>query len=194
MSDKYFESQKFEGIEIDHETLSGYTFIDCAFHNCTLTDSRLVGCTFSECRFYGCSVSGVKSEESEIKFAEFTDCTLVGIDWADFMSGSRFADPIQKLTDCRLKYNNFVDMSFRKFDFSGSDYMGSMFAECVLSECSFNSCPLKDTEFFKCDLRKTDFRGTTGHRIDILSCKMKGSRFSYAEAAELLGVLEIKLE
>lgn len=194
MSENYYESQRFDEVRLEHETLRGYVFIDCAFYDCSLSESTLAHCTFSECRFFGCQVSAVKSEETEIKFAEFTDCTLMGIDWADFMSGSRFAEPIQKLTDCRLKYNNFVDMTFRKFDFSGSDYAGSMFAECNLTECSFNGCTLKDTEFFKCDLRKADFRNTQGFRIDILSCKMKGARFSCSDAAGLLGVLELKLE
>ena len=136
----------------------------------------------------------VKTEHTEVKYAEFTDCVLLGVNWALLLPDGWFASPISRLTNCKLKYNHFMNISFKKFDFSGSDLPGSIFADCSLAECSFNGCDLNGTEFYKCDLRKSDFRRATGYQVDILSCKLKGARFSMIEAVNLLRALEIKLE
>ena len=136
----------------------------------------------------------VKTEHTEVKYAEFTDCVLLGVNWALLLPDGWFSSPIHSLKNCKLRYNSFMNISFRKFDFSGSDLSGATFAECDLSECNFNSCDLDNTEFYKCDLQKADFRGATGYQVDILSCRLKGARFSMIEALNLLQSLEISLE
>ena len=85
-------------------------------------------------------------------------------------------------------------MKLKKFDFSENEIVESLFTECELGESKFKSCNLEKTEFLKSDLRKADFRDASGYEVDIKSCKIKGARFSFPEAINLLNVLEIKID
>lgn len=194
MQNKYFEGEEFENISLAEEVFDRCEFIDCKFVNCSFEDCKVVYCNFSECKFIKCNIIGLGSEYSEVKFIEFDDCILVGINWSSLLPLGRFSKPIQRIVNCKLKYNTFSKMSFRKFCFSDSSITGSMFAECNLIESNFRKCDLSETEFFRCDISKADFRDSTGYRIDIMSNKMKGARFSYPEAINLLYSLGVKIE
>lgn len=85
-------------------------------------------------------------------------------------------------------------MAFPKFDFSGSSITDSTFAKADLSGGSFHGYDLTDTEFFPCDLRRSDFRQASGYKVDIMSCQVKGAKFSYPEAINLLHYLGILVE
>ena len=85
-------------------------------------------------------------------------------------------------------------MSLRRFDFSSCALLRSTFGECDLFESRFFGCRLEGTEFFKCDLRRADFREATGYEVDVLTSRMKGARFSFPEAVNLLHSLEVTVE
>ena len=102
--------------------------------------------------------------------------------------------PIQKLNKCYLKYNNFENMNFKKFDFIQSSILESVFENCNLAESNFKNCELKNTEFSGCDLRKSDFRKATGYNINLATNRIKGARFSYPEVINLLNPFEIVIE
>ena len=104
-----------------------------------------------------------------------------------------FADPIESLRDCRLKYNTFTEMNLTKFKFAGSAIQRSMFAKCNLVSADFEKCDLLDTEFFQCDMRKANFKEASGYKVDIFGCKLQDAKFSLPEAVSLLGDLRIKL-
>lgn len=194
MGDQCHEEQTFENLSFTDKIFDGHDFIDCSFINCTFESCKLVRCSFSECSFKQCRIANLKSEYSEIKFIRFIDCVIIGMNWSLLLPGGRLCAPIQELRSCKLKYNSFSQMALPKFSFAGNEIKGSIFAECVLSESSFRGCGLNDTEFFKCDIRKADFRDATGYKIDIMSTKIKGAKFSYSEAANLLYGLGITIE
>lgn len=194
MNGRYLENEKINGIQLDGELLTDYEFVDCDFADCSLENCKLIGCTFTSCKFKACSASNLTTQSSAIEYAQFTDCTLVGINWSALMPMDRFAEPISKLQACYLKYNTFTGMALRKIRFLDSTFQESAFSDCELVECSFRKCNLDRTEFFKCDLRKADFRDATGYQIDITTSKIKGARFSYSEAINLLNCLDIKIE
>lgn len=52
---------------------------------------------------------------------------------------------------------------------------------------------LHETEFYRCDLRKADFRDAAGYKVDILGSRLKDAKFSLPEAVNLLADLKIKL-
>ena len=104
-----------------------------------------------------------------------------------------FADPIEKLQGCRLKYNTFTEMNFTKFNFAGNEIQRSMFAKCNLVSADFEKCDLLDTEFYQCDMRKANFKEASGYKVDIFGCKLQDAKFSLPEAVSLLGDLRIKL-
>ena len=194
MDNKYFEEEKFENLSLTEEIFDGYEFIDCTFTNCTFEGCKLMHSFFSECTFEQCRISNLKSEYSQIKFTKFIGCVIIGMNWSLLLPAGRFCEPIQEFHNCKLKYNNFSEMSFPKFSFVDNEITGSLFAECILTDSAFQKCELKDTEFFKCDIRKADFRNATGFKIDIMSTKVKGAKFSHSELANLLYGLGIMIE
>ena len=95
MNGRRFEGGTFEGIVKKDCTLEGYTFCDCTFSGCVLENVRLVRCAFSGCRF------------TTVSLAVLTDCALVGVDWARLLPAGMFAEPLEAMKGCRLKYNGF---------------------------------------------------------------------------------------
>lgn len=194
MDEQYEEDQTFEGFSLESGVLVDRDFVDCHFVSCTLTDCTLVRCSFSGCRFEKCRISNLKTEGSQMKFSEFSNCDLVGIEWQGLAPNGKFAGPLAKLQACRLTYNTFAELKLNKFDFSGAEITRSIFAKCELVEANFRACKLGETEFFQCDIRKADFREATGYQIDIMENKMKAARFSYPDAICLLDSLELRID
>lgn len=180
-----YYNKKFVGIEKDNIAISDIEFVECVFEGCKFVDCDFVDCAFLECKFINCSIVNMKAISVELKYVEFDKCTLVGIQWHKFVCGA-IAFPISKLNNCFLKYNNFEEMNFRKFDFKCSAILSSTFLRCNLMESIFKNCDLKDTAFSDCNLQKSDFRGSNGFNINLLKNKVKGAKFSCLEAINLL--------
>lgn len=192
--DPYQEAVTFQGVELRDEELSGIEFMDCTFEHCTLEGCILNRCTFTDCTFVDCRLSNLTSEHSTVNDTDFVSCHLSGFTWKDWMFSGGYLSPIHRLQDCQLKYNNFEEMNFIKFDFSGSAITASMFAGCNLSESKFYGCQLERTEFYKCDLTKADFRRATGYAVDLSTTKLDGAKFSFPEVVNLLDGLNIVIE
>lgn len=195
MKENYYENEEFINLIFADETFEKYRFIDCKFFNCTIECCKLVKSVFSGCEFQQCRILNLKAESnSQLQRAKFSECQLIGVNWNELSSVSKLGNSIKSLHNCRLKYNTFTAMNFKKFDFSMNEITDSMFAECVLTESKFKRCSLERTEFFKSDLREADFREASGYQIDIMSCKMDNSKFSFPEAIILLNSLRVKIE
>ena len=192
---KEYEDKEFKNLKLKNETLEKLSFINCSFVNCTFEDCKLIRTSFSDSSFYKCVISNIKTPgNSHIEDTEITECQLTGIYWNELLPDFKFADPISRLENCYLKYNTFSDMIFKKFSFSGNTFSNSMFAKCQLTECLFNQCKLEETEFLESNLQKADFRNATEYKIDIMTCNLKGARFSFPEAINLLNVLKVKID
>lgn len=189
----YQESLCFQDMELTEEILTDLEFVDCLFENCTLEGCKMDRCRFTDCTFIGCSILNLKTERSYMTSCKFAHCDLTGINWGDLMSGG-YLIPIEQLDHCRLKYNQFVEMNFVKFDFSSSSITASMFADCNLTSGNFSKCDLDRTEFFRCNLSKADFRLASGYQIDTSVNQLKGARFSFPEVVNLLNSLGIVIE
>lgn len=194
MSEIYYEGQSFQNLRFEDRCLEELLFTDCIFTNCVLENCRLYKCIFSNCTFRSCRIISPEAEYSQIKQADFTECSLVGVNWSRLLPAGKFAEPLRRLQNCQLKYNTFSEMTLRKFPFTGSEITASLFSECVLTESNFRACPLDGTEFFRCDLRKTDFREASGYEIDLPSSKLKGAHFSFPEVLNLLNGLGITID
>lgn len=194
MRETYFEGEIIKDKKIREEKLENYEFIDCEFKNCDFENCKILGCSFVNCSFNKCNIISLISQYSDIKDATFTNCNIIGIQWRDFKASGRYSHTIYKLKDCYLKYNSFLGMNFKKFDFSSNVIQESVFEECDLVESSFKDCTLDATQIYKCNISKADFRGARGYAIDITSNKMKEARFSYPEVVSLLDSLGIKIE
>lgn len=195
MEQNYFEGEVFEHLTYSEASFMDYRFIDCTFTGCVWESCELIQCSFFNCIFRKCMVTNLKAtQNSQMQFCQFLDSQLIGIDWKELLPARRFAEPVKTLQNCRLKYNTFTEMSFKKFAFSGNEISDSLFAECELAESQFRGCKLDRTEYFRCNLQKADFRDAIGYQVDLASCRMRNARFSFPEAVNLLGSLGIRVE
>ncbi len=193
VSRKYYENENFENLKLESERIEDCEFYDCTFKNCTFEECTLSHSSFIECRFSNCKIISIKVEFSQIKYIEFEKCNLIGVNWHDLLPAGNIAEPISKLKECILKYNSFMHMNFKKFNFSLNTIQDSAFDECNLMESNFKSCKLESTQFTRCDMRKADFREAVGYQISISTNKMKDARFSFPEVINLLSELGIKV-
>jgi len=194
IKDQDFEYERFTGLSITEQTIENCHFTDCEFIDCSFENCEVRRCSFSECIFKGCRINAIKPLHCHIRSSDFAECRLIGVNWNQWITPNQFSAPFSTITNCRMKYNNFMEMNLIKTDFSGCTITESLFGECRLAESSFNSCELSGTEFFKCDISKADFRNSVGYKIDIATNKMKGARFSFPEAINLLAGLGISIE
>ncbi len=195
MQENYYEEQVIAEQKYQNITKEQSKFIDCTFKNCSFEDCKIIDCVFVNCTFYNCNIISLTSKHSEIKNVAFQKCNLIGIHcWNELLPAGKYACSIDKLEGCYMKYNSFIEIPFRKFDFSGNIIQESIFEECDLQESNFRNCRLEATQFFKCDIRKADFREASGYVIDIPSNKLKQAKFSYPEVVNLLASLEINID
>lgn len=194
MEHEYYEEIKFKEKSFTEETVEDCEFVECEFETCTFEACTVIRCRFIDCKFHNCSIISPHTKHSEIKRGEFIDCNLIGVHWNELLPAGKISEPIRKLENCCLKYNSFVDMSLRSFDFSGNIIQESIFEECNLMESKFTDCRLEAAQISNCDIRGTDFRGAVGYQIDMTTNRMKDARFSFPEAVSLLHQLGIKID
>lgn len=195
MPEKYYEEQLIKDQKYQNITKEHGKFIDCTFENCAFEDCKIINCAFVNCNFYNCNFISITSQHSEVKNAAFQKCNLIGIHcWSELLPAGNYAHTIKDLKNCCMKYNSFIEIPFRRFDFSGNIIQESIFEDCDLQESNFQDCRLESTQFFRCDIRKADFRDAKGYVIDIPSNKMKQAKFSYPEVTSLLNSLEITID
>ncbi len=193
MEQKYYENKTFEDLNMEYEQLEDYKLNNCIFKNCNFEECVLVNCSITECKFINCKIVSPKAEFSQVKQTEFDKCNLIGINWHDLQPAGNITDSIAKLNECIIKYNSFIDINFKKFNFSFNNIQDSVFEECNLVESSFKECKLELTQFAECDLRKADFQGATGYQISLTTNKLKDAKFSYPEVINLLSELSIRI-
>ena len=180
---KSFSDKKFTDVLKDRDKIEDCEFIDCVFEKCK----------FTECSFIDCTFTNIQSKNTKMVFSTFKNCAIISVVWAIFQSG-QISFPIQKFDKCYLKYNDFENMNFRKFDFLQSSLIDCVFINCNLSESNLKACNLQNTEFSDCDLRKCDFRKASGYNINLLNNRTKGAKFSYPDVINLLDAFDIKIE
>ncbi|MBQ9709802.1 MAG: pentapeptide repeat-containing protein [Clostridia bacterium] len=191
---KSYEGKIFKDVALENKTLLNHEFEDCVFEGCSFVCTTFKGCVFKSCTFVRCRLADVKNEGSDFKECTFKGCNLLSISWADVFTRNSVMPSVARLEGCCIKYGVFSHVNFGKFDFSGNDVVDSMFSDCRLSRSSFKDCNLKFTEFLRCDITEADFRGASGYKVELATCKMKGARFSFPEVVNLLNGLGIEIE
>lgn len=195
MQETFYEEKLIKDQKYQNVAKEQCKFIECTFENCVFEDCKIIGCVFVNCKFYNCNLISLTSQHSEVKNTAFQKCNLIGIHcWNDLLPAGKYTHSIDVLKNCFMKYNSFIEIPFRKFDFSSNIIQESIFEECDLQESNFRDCRLEAAQFFRCDIRKADFRGAIGYAIDIPSNKLKQAKFSYPEVTSLLNSLEIKID
>ena len=179
------EYEIFRNISTPDLCIENTAFEECRFEHCILENTALRNCQFSNCIFADCRIINPTVTHTVMALSEFVRCHLMGIDWASLLDGG-FLIPIERLEACKLKYNNFLEIDFTRFDFSNNVIVSSMFANCSLVQSDFTNCALEGSEFFRCDLSRADFRNATDYVIDMETCQLKEAHFSFPEVVNLL--------
>ncbi len=188
----YHEYEEISGLRLSSTVVCNQEFAECRFENCEFETLHVKNCKFIDCTFTECRVINPVFDYCTMTGNDFMSCRLFGINWGNLSAG--FVAPVERLEDCQLKYNNFVNMNFPKFTFSGNDILESLFGDCNLSHSKFSACHLNRTEFFRCDLTGADFENAEGYTVDISNCKLKGAVFSFPEVVNLLNGLNIVIK
>lgn len=152
--------------------MNGRRFEGGTFEGIVKKDCTLEGYTFCDCTFSGCALENVRLVRCAFSGCRFTGC--------------RVSEPetlhstvsLAVLTDCAL-----VGVDWARLLPAG------MFAEPIEA---MKGCRLDRTEFFHCDLRRSDFRGAVGYQIDAAANRLKDAAFSLPEAVRLLHGLGIR--
>ena len=189
-----YEGERIEGLSVVGESWEDRVYLDCTFTDCCFSEAEFRRVTMRDCKMIRCRLENLHGRESSMQRMEFDGCFFSGIQWHEFLSGNRYAELLSALANVSMRYCTFSQMKFPRFDFSGTRFVESMFAECDLSAASFRGTALDRTEFFRCDLTNADFRDAAGYRVDVPTCRVKGARFSFPEAVSLLGSLGIKVD
>lgn len=192
--DTVYENECFRGLTLTGETIRNTRFTECEFRDSIFSAAEIQNCALRGCRFVRCRIDSPRGRETSVTNAEFDGCFLSGVQWCEFVSGNRYASLFLSMEDSTVRYSNFTQMKLPRFDFSTVRFAESLFAECDLSGANFRTAVLDRTEFFRTDLTNADFRDASGYQIDILTCKVKGARFSFPEAMSLLGSLGVKID
>lgn len=108
---KNFSDRVFTDISKDNARIVDCEFVDCVFEKCRFTDCTFVDCSFCECTFNDCTITNITSKGTNMVFATFVNCTIVGVEWLTLQSNS-VSLPIQKFDKCYLKYNSFEKNEF----------------------------------------------------------------------------------
>ena len=122
---------RFEHCDFTSAQLNGVSLRSCSFLDCCFKNTTFFAATLEDCRLTG----------SDLRDA---DCSLIGIDGGDF------------------SYVNLYHQSFQKLDFSRVNFFGAnltecRFNQCCLRDCTLNEARVKDTSFYRCDLRGAVF-------------------------------------
>lgn len=190
----FYDNQIIEGVKLEKERFTDTEFTECEFISCIFEECFLSRCRFNDCKFVDCNIVSLKTEDSQIRGLEFKHCNLIGIHWSEFISKGQISSPIRKMSDCYLKYNTFMDMNFRKFDFRSNVIQDSLFDECDFMDSNFKGCRLERTQYIHSNMQKADFREAREYQIDIKTNKLSGARFSFPEVISLLNGIGIIID
>jgi uncharacterized protein YjbI with pentapeptide repeats len=125
---------------------------------------------------------------------EFYQCMLIGINWSDVAKKNSVTMPFSKVEACELRYNIFMNLKLKTYNFCDCNLEGSYFGDCNLEVANFNGCNLQDVQFIKNNLTKADFRNAKNYTINIYENNLKKAKFSFPEAVNLLIEAGIILE
>lgn len=188
------EDKEFEGLSYSDHIFTDMKINHCVFRNCNFENVVLKNSVLSANKFENCTIMNPHAEFSEMTNSIFKSCNLIGVNWGDYRSNKSYLSLFQKLENNFLKYNSFILVDLKDFDFRTNAFHSALFEECNLSKSYFSECDLSDSQFIKSDLRKTNFTNAKNYYIDLQYCDLKGTKISMVEGLSLLSQLGIEVQ
>ena len=144
---------EFDNCNFSSAILSSVHFKNCIFLNCRFRFANLFAVNFDGCKMIGSSLMD-------------TDCSLVSITDGDW-------------SYTEMRFLEFDKQMIERVNFTGSDFTGTSFILCILSECNFTDIITHNLSFRHSDIRTShlgldqnsllsiDFQNT---KVDLQQC------------------------
>jgi fluoroquinolone resistance protein len=132
------------------------------FVRCDFSEMDLRGFSFTECEFIGCDMSNANIYGVGFRDVSFKECKMLGLDFEHcdaFGLGFTFEDgnlSYANFSGCKMKKMKFIRCKMNQCDFSRAD----------LSESQFDVCDLGDATFFQSILESADLSTSFNFIID----------------------------
>ena len=182
--DETFTGDGFRGL-----THSGHIFENCVFRGCDLKEARFENARFIDCRFEACDLSNLRPTGARFRQCVFVETKLVGVAW---IAAADIIHP--EFLDSNLEMANFTGLKLKKSVFTGCNLRDADFSGTDLSDSDLRRSDFAGARFRESNLAKADFRGAVNYLIDPIANRVRGARFSLAEAQGLLAGLGVILE
>jgi len=181
-ANRSYTDEDFSDEVIDETELTNITFTGCRFRRTDFSDVKTIfKCTFDTCDFANAHLNGV-----EILNSSFLSCTFRGASLfaAKFrtckMTASDFKDcecALMQVEGGDWSYANLYKLSFQKQDFCGIRFIGAdlsycHFNQCKMNECEFDDAVVRETSFYRCDMRGSSMRGLNLFEVSLKEAQL----------------------
>ena len=181
--------QTHKSLSITNGNIVNKEFEECIFSKINLTDCKFTRCKFISCKFQDCLLSAIKPTDSLFANIDFMDSKVIGFDWT--LASNTYN---LNFNNCQLNYSNFRFLKLQKIKVLNCIAKEVDFTEADLAESDFSGTDFEGSRFFKTNLTGVNFKTAKNYFIDIKTNTIKKAVFSYPEAMNLLGSLDITVE
>lgn len=165
-----YEQCSFENLDLSHQDLRQFKFVDCQFIRCNLSMVKTDGTALRACNFESCKLLGIR----------FEDCNPIGFQ--------------VHFRECLLDHSSFYGSKLKKTVFDQCQMTEVDFTDADLTAAGFPKSQLHGSIFNNSNLEQADFRTASGFQIDPQTNKLKKARFSQGSLEGLLSVFGIIVE
>ena len=189
-----YEEEDFEDLKLSHQTVLSNRFYECTFTNCDFSEAAFQECRFVDCKFSICNLSMI-AFNSDCTFVDtaFVGSKMIGINWPNVSWPNIQPSSPLLFEDCDISMSSFQGLDLKEMQITKCRARDVDFEDAVLAESDFAGTDLMKSLFNHTDLTKTNFVTAANYSIDITSNNVKGARFSFPEAANLLYLLDIEI-
>ncbi|MFV0395203.1 MAG: pentapeptide repeat-containing protein [Coprobacillaceae bacterium] len=191
---KIYEEKEFKDIIKKADYINDIEFHDCIFVNCNIQENNISDCLFKQCTFKNCTIINNDFSLTYLSENDFEDCTIIGVSWAELVNNNHLFSPINSISNCVLRYNDFYEMKLTDLDFSNCDFTGSIFESCNFTKTSFKKSEFKESTFTSNNLSLADFRQAKNYFIDPSHNIIKQAKFTYPDVLNLLASFNLEIE
>jgi fluoroquinolone resistance protein len=186
-------TESFKNLNLSQQRIESKVFEDCEFSDCNFSETIFQKCEFTNCSFSRCDFSLAKPEFSQFRGVQFTECKMIGIDWARASWPKvAFFSPL-KFIKCIINDSFFLELTLKEIVIQDCRAHDVDFRNGNFSGANFTNTDFRNSLFEKTNLTGTNFTGAINYSIDISLNTITKAKFSRQEAIRLLDSLGIEL-
>lgn len=160
------------GAYLEYVNLTDANLTDADLSNAILAHADLTRTDFTRAKLTGANVGA-----ATMKNTRFVDADLTGA----ILGKAKIEEAV--FHRCKLvdRMEMFLDTSFQKVDFSGSDLKKNNFIDSDISGCIFAGADLSESNFINPKMDNTDFNGSILKSVNFIKAEAENAVFRQAE-------------